>query len=165
VHNSVAWVLLDTLCWLLNSAYDAVPLLCLTTLCWSSFVITSWKEMNQRTFLDIWWLLTTFSHEGQLAQPCGFFWIELPLLIYKWCLWADCVITANPCEWVCWYTNNEDWNSHKELFLSRSTSLFVLLSCPFNSPFWLWMRQSLKLLRTHLKVGFGKCSLWLMDYS
>lgn len=34
-------------------------------------------------------LLAAFMTSGQLAEPHGFFWIKLSLLIHEWCLWVD----------------------------------------------------------------------------
>jgi hypothetical protein len=30
--------------------------------------------------------LATCADSGQLAEPCSYFWIKLPLLIYEWYL-------------------------------------------------------------------------------
>lgn len=53
-----------------------------------------------------------------------------------------------------WTANNEVWNSHKELFLNRSTKIF---STNLSFPLCLVggrLDGSLKYLRTVIKIGF-----------
>lgn len=81
-------------------------------------------------------LLANFMAPGQLAEPHGFFWIKLPLLICEWCLWVDRATAADLCELNCWLLDNIDWIHPKELFLNRSTFSFALLTFPFHYLWW-----------------------------
>jgi hypothetical protein len=47
---------------------------------------------------------------GKLAEPCGFFWIKLALLIHEWCLQVNQTTTADSCELNCSYPDKEDGN-------------------------------------------------------
>ena len=95
------------------------------------------KKCMEELLVIFQWLPVAPTDSSQLAEPRGFFWIELTLLIHEWCLWGDQAMAADLCELNCWYPDNADWIHHKELFLNRSTSSFALLTLAFHSLWWL----------------------------
>ena len=54
------------------------------------------------------WLLAASKDCGQLVEPHGFFWIELPLLICEWHFLVDGATAADVCELNCCSPDNED---------------------------------------------------------
>lgn len=47
------------------------------------------EKHTKTPLLVLQWLCDASLDLGQLAEPCGFFWITLPLLIHEWCLRVD----------------------------------------------------------------------------
>jgi hypothetical protein len=127
-----------------DSGRGCVALVHVTILCWlwslltmlygigwpyhSLLVIICHDFIERNTPKNRWW------SGGFLKLP--FFWMDLPLLIYKWYLRVDGVATDNSCELNCWHPDNADKICSKELFLNRSTPSFALLSFPFYCLWW-----------------------------
>jgi hypothetical protein len=111
-------------------------------LCSSLFVMTSWKEMHQRTSCDNQWLLAASVASGWLAEPCSFFWLELLLLIGERCLWVDPATTAD--------TDSEDWNRPTEHIPLCPIKFFFLLPLVGGR-----LHGNLKLSRTHRAPNGG----------
>jgi hypothetical protein len=93
-------------------------------LCWSSFVMTLLRKTRQRLppFLalpkDTEWL----------AEPSGFFWNKLLLLIHEWCLRVGQAPAADLCELNCWYPDNKGWD-HPQRPISKQVHIPL---CPIN---------------------------------
>ena len=69
-------------------------------------------------------LLATSTGLCPSAEPQGFFWFKLLLLIHVWCLPGEldcCFSFVFDILLMNWTADSEDGNCPKELFLSRST--------------------------------------------
>lgn len=63
------------------------------------------EKCTKELLVVFWWLLAT---SVVLGQPCGFFCIELLLLIPEWCLQVNGVTVADLCELNCCFHYNKD---------------------------------------------------------
>ena len=84
------------------------------------------EKCTKKTSGGIWAASCHVCRFGSLAdscrvEPCGFFWVDLRLLIREWCLWTAAAAAADLCDLNCWYPDNADWICSKEIFLNRST--------------------------------------------
>jgi hypothetical protein len=89
-----------------------------------------------------------------------------------------CIYYSDSTELDCWYSDNEEWNSPKELLLNRFLSpcpVYHLISTAFEQwarqGWWWWGRVevglkslSSKHLRTSIKVGLKSLSPCPHDY-
>ena len=125
-HQTVgAWALVCLLC-LLVSPDDMHVLVYLTLYCWASLVVTSERETQSRISHEIPVASCCFLGLWPVGEPHGFFWIELTLLIYVWCL-------LNGLGYSYWFMFGVwEWTPlrttkigipPKDLILNRSTSL------------------------------------------
>lgn len=116
---------------------------------WSSCVfMTLWREPTSVS----WYSGLT---DSQLAEPRGFFWMELLSLIREWCLQVALATTAE--ERNCWYPDKEDW-THPQRTNSKQVHIPL---CPINLSFPLPLVGSglegrLKHLRNLIKSGIWK---------
>ena len=74
-------------CW----PWSALAMLSLALVCFAFFTdhYLSWlsrEKCTKELIVIFWWLLATSLDLGRFAEPQGFFWIKLPLLIHEWCL-------------------------------------------------------------------------------
>ena len=97
---------------------DALALICLAMLCWSSLIFACLDFIETNVSKNFSWysgcsvlLLQTHADSG---EPNSVSWMEPLLLIHVKCFILDC-----------WYPDKEDWNCPPKLLLYRSTSPFT----------------------------------------
>lgn len=93
-------------------------LVCLTFHC------SALLETHQRTSLGVP-VASCFCGLRPVGEPCGFFWIELPLLVHVW--WLPSGLDCS-CGFVCgvFYWTMKIGLASKELFLNKSISAVLI---------------------------------------
>lgn len=140
------------LCW-----WCWVVLIHHTIVCWSLFIVTSFREAHQKLPGDVWPVFC-YSCGLRLLEAscyfCGFrpidrvlhFLLDQPPIGFSWMVFVN-GLSCNCwfCEQKCWYQFNRDCIFSTEILLNRSTSIFALLS---TSGGW-WGRRDSKIFKNH----------------
>ena len=112
VDDAVPLVHLDSLCWSSLDIADTglhwwqcdIGLPCL--LCWSLFVVTLQREIHQRTSHDIPAASCHFPRLGVIGRALWFL-LDQTAIADSWCLQMDLATAVDLCELNCWYSDNK----------------------------------------------------------